>query len=114
MTYLDSIEIVQPMAVPLSIVFIGLVILRELRQELRPIFVGMIGGLAEQSKSNAVVYGLCVCYFAAASLQAAADEFKALHWVVLAGFCKILQPGVVALLAYANSKLSPPKPANTP
>lgn len=101
---MNLIDILAPMATPLSIVLIGLVLLRELRQEMRPIFVGMITGLAAQSTTNAVVFGIGLLVFVNGVATAAADEFTKLHWVGLAATAKMLAPGVSGLLGYAVAK----------
>lgn len=110
----ETISDIAPFAWPLIIVLILLVILRKIESTVNPIIVGVVGGLASQAQKNALGYGLAIGYGLSASLQALAEQATILHWVIIAAMAKVLNPFIVAMLAYAANneiaKKGPPAP----
>ncbi len=100
---------------PLSFILIALILLRQLRDEVRPIFSGMIGTLAKQSSSNAVAWAVGIMMGTLASLQALGEVAQQLHWIYVAAFAKVLQPGLAGIVAYimASPAQKPPTPPTT-
>lgn len=109
-----------PSVWPLAFILVALLILKQVRTDVRPIFVGIVSGLAETSKKNSLFYAMAIAYALAASLQALADVSRDLHWPLVEAFAKVTQPGVVAIIAYVNkppaASVADPviKPAPTP
>jgi hypothetical protein len=93
-------EILSPAIWPLTFILVSLFILRQIRQDVNPIFKGVIGGLAQHSTKYALAYAMASLYAAAASLQALAEVATQFHWVYLAAAAKVMQPGIVAVIAY--------------
>lgn len=85
---------------PLSFLLVALTLLRHLREEVNPIFKGMVGTLAQQSSSNAVAWALGMMIGTLGSLQALAEVADKMHWPYISALAKILQPGLAAVLGY--------------
>ena len=89
---------------------IGLLALRQLRADLKPIFTNIIDGVAKNAGRNSVAYATAIAFGLSASLSAWVDAFKELSsaqaaqmsaWQFSAIFANILNPFIVAMLAYA-------------
>lgn len=115
MTFADTL----PLVWPLAFVLVALFILRKVEEKVNPIFVGVISGVATNAKQYALMYAMAFIYASAASLQALGEVATSFHWVYLAAFAKVAQPGVVAVIAYVTkppsfTQAAPDKPATTP
>lgn len=101
---------------PLSFILIALLLLRQLRDDVRPIFTGMIGSLAKQSTSNAVAWAMGIMMGLLGSLEALGEVAQQMHWLYLAAFAKVLQPGLAAVVSYimASPAQKPPATPATP
>lgn len=91
-----------------------LLVLRQVRSDVQPIFTNVIGGVAAGAKSNAGAYAMAIGFGLSASLQVAADEGTKLNWLIFAAACKITQPFVAGCVAYATQNkfgkdVPPPK-----
>lgn len=62
----------------------------------------VVDGLAANAQRHALAYALAAGYATLASLQALGEWATAMHWELAAGACKVLQPGLASLLAFAN------------
>lgn len=103
-TFLD----LAPFAWPLVVALVLLYLLKRVSNEVQPIVVNVVNGLAKQAQSNALGYGLAIGYGLSASLQSLAEQATLLHWVVVAAMAKVINPCIVAMLAYAaKSEISP-------
>lgn len=93
-----------------------LLVLRQVRSDVQPIFTNVIGGVALGAKSNAAAFAMAIGFGLSASLQVATDEATKLNWVILAAACKVTQPFIAGCVAYATqNKFSPsPSPAPAP
>jgi histidine ammonia-lyase len=112
---MDTLIDVAPFAWPLVVALVLLYLLHKVSNEVQPIVVNVVNGLAKQASSNALGYGLAIGYGLSASLQAAAEQATALHWLILAAACKVVNPFIVAMLAYAaKNSFSPTSALNTP
>lgn len=108
----DTMLEIMPFAWPLIIVLILLVILRKIENTVNPIIAGVVSGMAVQAQKNALGYGLAIGYGLSASLQALAEQATILHWVIIAAMAKVLNPFIVAMLAYAaNNEIAKKAPA---
>lgn len=105
---------------PLTVILILLVVLREAWEELRPIFVSMVNGLAKSAAANANLVGLALLFGVSASLSAFWDVFHALDrkslmemsWhQYLSLWTKVWNPFIVAFLA--KMLPAPPKTNET-
>lgn len=113
---MDILLDLAPFAWPLVVVLLLLVILRKIESTVNPVIVGVVNGLAKQANSNALAYGLAIGYGLSASLQALAEQATILHWLIVAAMAKVLNPFIVAMLAFAAKNTigdAPPKPTGT-
>lgn len=85
---------------PLCFVLIALLILRKVEQDVHPIVTGMVSGLAAQSGKHAAAWAMALLMASAASCQALSEVATELGWVYVAALAKVLQPGLVAVIAY--------------
>jgi len=90
-----------PFVWPLIVLLILLIIIRKIESTINPIVVNVVNGLANQAGSNALTYGLMIGYGLSASLQSLAEQATILHWVTLAAMAKVINPCIVAMLAFA-------------
>lgn len=101
---------------PLSFLLVAFVILRQVGDEVSPIFKGITAALASQSKQNALAWAMAMMLGTVASLQAVVEVAAQMHWVYVGAFAKVLQPGLAAIIAYiTKSPLNQPtKPDEKP
>jgi hypothetical protein len=104
---------------PLTLLLLALVVLHQVREELRPITRSMVGALSQAAARNATQYAIALAFGLSASLAAFVDVFSelgvadlsALSWHQYAAlWAKVMNPFVVATLAYATQ--SNFKPSN--
>ncbi len=96
----DLIDILYPMATPLAIIFLGLLLLRRADAVVQPIVINVVNGLAKQAGSNSLFFGLMIGYGLSAGLQSLAEQATILKWLVIAALAKVLNPIIVAMLAF--------------
>lgn len=94
-------DIFAPLVWPLCFLLVALVLLWQIREQLSPVINGVVGGLAKNAQSNALTYGLAIGYGLSAALQALAEQATALQWVYVAAAAKVMNPFIVAMLAFA-------------
>lgn len=108
----DNLHIV----IVLGILLIVLLGLRQVRDTVNPVFAGIVKGLATHAQQNATAYGIAILFGLSASLSAFYDIFSQttktdldiMSWhQYLALWCKILNPFIVASLAYATKRKEP-------
>lgn len=73
-----------------------------IRRDVQPIMVNVIGGVAKSAGTNAVACAIAIGFGLSASLEALSEQATALHWLLIAAFCKVANPFIVAVLAYAT------------
>lgn len=68
-------------------------------------------GLVKDAVANYRSYAMAAMYAGAASLQALSDVAQSMAWHKTAAAAKVIQPGLVAIIAYVNKSPSqePPK-----
>lgn len=66
-------------------------------------------GLVKDALSNYKAYCMASLYAGAASLQALSDVAEKMGWHKTSAAAKVIQPGLVAIIAYTN-KAPEPKP----
>ncbi len=100
---------------PLTVLAVALFVLRQIEAEVKPIVTGMVTGLAAQSTRNASSWAMATLMASAASCQALGEVAADLNWVYLAAIAKVLQPGLVAVIAFVmRSPSQEPKPKTNP
>lgn len=99
--------------------------IRKVANDVRPIFVNVVDGVAKSASSNAQAYAIAIMFGLSASLSAFYDVFSQMDakafsemtWhQYLAAWSKVLNPFCVAILAYATQNkfvAPPPKPGTT-
>ena len=102
---------IQPYLWPLAFLLVVFVILHYVRESIKPIVGSLVSGLAKQAQANATAYAIALGFGLSASLSAFIDVFKdlnsvqfsALSWhQYLALWAKVLNPFLVAILAYST------------
>jgi hypothetical protein len=96
------VEFLVPNIWPLCFLLVAFTILRQLRDDVRPIFSGMVGALATQSQKNALAWAMAMMLGTVASLQAVVEVATQMHWVYVGAMAKVLQPGLAAIIAYVS------------
>ena len=105
---------------PLTFLLIVLVVIRQVFQDVRPILISVVNGVAKDASSNARSYAVAILFGLSASFSAFWDVFHTLDattfslltWHQYAAlWTKVLNPFIVAVLAYATkSDLGGAKP----
>lgn len=110
-------DILAPMVWPLCFLLVAFTILRQVKNRVEPIFDGMTSTLKVQATRYALAWSLCMLYAAAASLQALGDVAEKMGWVYVDAFAQVVQPAVVAVIAFVNKApeaIAQPKTTTTP
>lgn len=96
---------------PLVLTLVFLVGLHAVRETVNPIFAAIVAGVAKHAQEKAPAYGIALLFGLSASLSAFWDVFHALtkenfaamSWhEYVAAWTKVLNPFIVAVLAYAT------------
>lgn len=111
---LTILQIVEDDVWPLSFLLVSLVVLRQLRDDLRPIATGVINGVAAQSSRNALAWAFGLMIATLGSLNALVEVAEKMHWIYLAAFAKVLQPGLAAVIGYVTKSPGQQKDQTTP
>lgn len=107
---------------PLTALLGWLLLLKKTEDSLRPVFTSIIGGVAKNAGSNAVFYAVAIMFGLSASLSAFIEVFqqfdeaawKAMTWHQYATlWAKVLNPFIVAILAYTRDSGKDRKPGGT-
>lgn len=115
----DALQIIWP----LTFLLLMLIALRQLRDDVNPIFKSVIGGLTTDASRNAKQYAIAIGFGLSASLSAFVDVFKeldaaslkALGWhQYAADWAKVINPFVVAVLAYTTQSSFKPSGGTNP
>lgn len=113
-----------PLVWPLTFLLIALFIIHQVRAEVNPVIVAVVNGLSKNASSNAPQYAIAIGFGLSASLSAFYDVFNelssaavtAMSWhAYFALWAKVLNPFIVAVLAYATqSNFKKPNGGTTP
>lgn len=96
---------------PLAFLLLGLIIFRQIGNEVSPIFKSVVGGLSQDASTNAKQYAIALGFGLSASFSSFWDVFSRLDGTSLtvmswhqyaALWTKVLNPFIVAVLAYAT------------
>lgn len=96
---------------PMTVLLLALLVLRQVQNEVKPILTGMVSGLAAQSSKNAANWAMACLMASAASMQALGEVATDLGWIYAAALAKVMQPGLVAVIAYV---MRSPSQSSTP
>lgn len=103
MSFLDILDAVTTTlianATPLSIILIGLLVLKQLRDDIRPIFLSMVQPLQRQAQTNAVAWAIGIMLGTLASMGALVEVATQMHWVAVANICKVTSPFLATIVA---------------
>lgn len=116
----DPSQFIWPLVALLAAVYFS----RKVATDVRPIFINVINGVASGAKTNWMAYGIAILFGLSASLSAFIDVFKDMSHQAFASMSmhqylalwgKVLQPFIVAILAYAtqNKFKAPAPPASS-
>ncbi len=122
------VDILASLVWPLIVLLLALFVLRQIREDVHPIFIQVVNGVAKSAGSNAPAYAIALLFGMSASLSAFVDVFKelnrpailAMSWhQYLVCWAKVANPFVVAILAYATQNkfkggVQPPAQQQTP
>lgn len=97
---------------PLAFLLISLLILKQVKDDVRPIFLGMVAPLAKQAQTNAVAWTVGLMLGVLSSLGALTEVATTMHWTYVAIGCKVLGPGLATIVALI--KQSPVAPVALP
>ncbi len=120
MNYTDLAEALAPLVWPLIVLIIVLFLLRRADAVVQPIVIKVVDGLAKQAGSNSLFFGLMIGYGLSAGLQSLAEQATILKWLIIAAMAKVLNPIIVAMLAFcaknglADQTKSAPTGTTTP
>lgn len=98
---------------PLVGVLIALLILKQVKDDIRPIFVGMVGPLAKQAQSNAISWVTGIFLATLSMLGALNEVATTMHWTYVGIACKVFGPPlatVIALIKQSPVSAPPPPP----
>jgi hypothetical protein len=104
-------QILEPMVWPLSFILVALFVLHTLREEFRPLVKPLIGGLSQSFATNSTQVAIAIAFGLSASLSAFYDAFSEMASKDLAAlsyhqyfaiWSRVLNPFLVAILAYAT------------
>ena len=99
----------------LSFILIALIILKRIKDDIRPIFIGMVTPLTKQAQTNAVAWAVGIMLGTLASMGALVEVASQMGWVYVAIACKVSSPflaTIVALIKQSPTTL-PPSSGNT-
>lgn len=99
MNWAAIVESLGALVWPLAFLLVALLILKQVKDDVRPIFIGMIGPLAKQAQTNAVAWTIGIMLGVLSSLGALTEVATTMHWVYVAIACKVLGPGLATIVA---------------
>lgn len=95
---------------PLVGILFGLIVLKKVKDDVRPIFIAMTEPLKKQAQTNAVAWAIGLMLGVLSSLQALTEVAQQMHWVWVGILCKVLGPGfatIVALVTRSPAEKTP-------
>ncbi len=94
---------------------IALLILKQVKDEIKPIFQSMVDPLRKQASTNAIAWATGIMLGVLSSLGALVEVAAQMHWVYVGIACKVLGPGLATIVALVKqSPVEPTKPAGSP
>lgn len=93
---------------PVISLLLGIYAARRLGSDLRPVFMGFIRGMSDQAQRYSYFFAYGILLATAASDQELAKIADQFGWKACAAIAEVLQPGLVAFLAFLPKPLPPP------
>ena len=88
---------------PLVFLLLALLVLKQVRDEIRPIFRNIVGGLAVKAQSNAIAWAIVLLIATLGSMNALQEVAGENNWPFVKAFAKILTPFIAGLVAGART-----------
>lgn len=104
----DNVFAASSIVWPLVFLLIALTVLKQVRDDVRPIFRGIVGGLAVKAQSNAVAWALLISVATLGAMQSLIEVAHANSWVFVESFAKVATPFLAGLVA--GARVSPVQP----
>lgn len=98
MTTVDQLQLVWP----LTFLLVALLLLRKMEARINPIVDGITNTLATDATRYATAWMMGAIYAGAASCQALGEVARQFEWIYVEAVAKVLQPGLVAIIAYVT------------
>ncbi len=95
-------------------IMFGLLILKQVKADIRPIFLGMVGPLTKQAQSNAAAWAVGIMLGVMASLGSLKEVADSMRWVWVSNSCKVIGPGLATIVALMKQSPVPPTNGTTP
>lgn len=100
---------------PLAFLLVAFLILKQVKDDVRPIFTAMMGPITKQAQTNAIAWALGMALGVLSSLSALTEVAQQMHWVYVAIACKVLGPGLATIVALVKqSPVAPTPPSSSP
>lgn len=97
---------------PLCFLLVAFLVLKQVKDDVRPIFTAMMGPITKQAQTNAIAWALGMALGVLSSLSALTEVAQTMHWVYVAIACKVLGPGLATIVALVKqSPVAPTPPA---
>lgn len=78
---------------------ISLTIVKRVRDDIRPIFVAIVGPLAKNAGSNAIVWAQGILLAILSLLGALSEVAVTMHWIYIGILCKVSGPPIATIIA---------------
>lgn len=92
-------------------ILIAVLVLKQVRNDIRPIFIAMVDPLKKQAQTNATAWAVGLMLGVLSSLGALTEVATQMHWIYVAIACKVLGPGLATIVALIKqSPVEPPAP----
>lgn len=114
MIWATIVELLAANVWPLVGLLFGFLILKQVKDDVRPIFSAMVGPLAKQAQTNAIAWTIGIMLGVLSSLGALTEVATTMHWVYVAIACKVLGPGLATIVALVKQSPVPPAPIAAP
>ena len=95
----DSLFASSSVVWPLVFLLIALLALKQVRDDIRPIFIGIVTGLKEKAQSNAMAWAVMLLVALLGSMQAMIEVAQENHWKIMESLAKIATPFFAGLVA---------------
>lgn len=92
------IELLSANVWQLLVLFFGLLILKQVKDDIRPIFGAMVNPLTKQAQTNAATWALAIMLAVLSMIGAIKEVADSLHWLWLGYACKILNAPLALLV----------------
>lgn len=107
-------DILTPLVWPLIGLLIALLVLKQVKDDVRPIFLAMVNPLARQAQTNATAWAVGMMLAVLSSMGALTEVATQMGWTYVAIACKVIGPGLATIVALIKqSPIQQTPPTNT-